>query len=115
MTGHVASDIFAKLKRRRGTMATLARALGVASQSIEKWRMVPLERVFQVSLILHVPPEQLRPDFFADDPLRSPRMPESWQRFGKGRQLDAHEARQARGIINGRLTHGRAGSQSSGR
>lgn len=104
MTGHVKSDAFAKLKRQRGVMATLARELGVAEQSVHKWKQIPLERVFRVSAILRVPPESLRPDFFAEDPLRYPRMPESWLRFGQRRQAEEQTARKARGVVNGKLT-----------
>lgn len=113
MTGHLASDAYAKLRRQRGVMAQIARGLGIAHESVSKWRQVPLERVFRVASLLRVPPESLRPDFFADDPLRFPRMPESWARYGKARKAEAHEARKARGAINGGK-HDRARPQPPG-
>lgn len=51
--------------------AELARRLGISNVSIHYWRVVPENRLMQVSKILGVSPETLRPDlsqFIPNDP-----------------------------------------------
>ena len=59
------------IRRRRGLIALIARELGLNWQAVSEWERVPLKHVFHVARIAKVKPEKLRPDFFADDPLRA--------------------------------------------
>lgn len=60
-----------RLIARRGTRAIVARELNLRWQTPSKWTVVPLDYVFQVARITRTLPEDLRPDFFRHDPLRS--------------------------------------------
>lgn len=51
-------------------MTFVARRLGLGLSAVTSWERVPLEHVFKVARLLKVKPELLRPEFFADDPLR---------------------------------------------
>lgn len=59
------------IRRRRGMITLIARELGMGWQSVSEWKHVPLRHVFRVAKITNIKPEKLRPDFFADDPLRA--------------------------------------------
>ncbi len=59
-----------RIRERRGMLALIARELGLSHQSVVQWKQVPLQYVFQVGSIAKIKPELLRPDFFANDPLR---------------------------------------------
>lgn len=66
------------IRRRRGTMARIASALGLRGATVQRWATVPLEYVFDVSKIIQVPVERLRPDFFMKDPTRAGLIP-AWR------------------------------------
>ena len=59
------------LRERRGGRSYIRRRLGLSENAVYEWQRVPLEYVFRVAHLLRVPPEQLRPDFFCNDPLRA--------------------------------------------
>lgn len=59
------------IRKRRGLISLIARELGITHQTVSVWTRVPAEYVFKVAQITKIKPEVLRPDFFADDPLRS--------------------------------------------
>lgn len=59
------------IRKRSGLISQIARELGVAHQTVSEWKQIPTEHVFKVARIARIKPEELRPDFFADDPLRS--------------------------------------------
>lgn len=65
-----AETIWKNLRARRGRRAFLADRLGLRWQTLALWTRVPLDHVFTVSKLLQIPPEDLRPDFFCNDPLR---------------------------------------------
>ncbi len=64
-------SVWARLRKRKAMRSTLASALSMDWTTINKWPCVPLKHVFVVARIVGVKPEILRPDFFADDPLRA--------------------------------------------
>lgn len=66
----MAATALARIRRRRGLVAKIADMLILNHQTITNWKMVPLDHVFAVSRICTMPPEDLRPDFFRNDPLR---------------------------------------------
>ena len=68
-TEHVGG--FYRVRKRRGMLSLLARELGLHLGTVAAWQSVPLRHVFRVARIMNVRPEALRPDFFADDPLRN--------------------------------------------
>lgn len=47
-----------------GTMAALARRLGIDRRSVWQWKRVPADRVVEVEGITGVPRETLRPDLY---------------------------------------------------
>lgn len=59
---------------RRGALSKIARELGL-SDGVYLWKQVPLIYVFRVARIARTRPERLRPDFFADDPMRQKNIP----------------------------------------
>ena len=52
-----------------GTMAELARRIGLTKQAVSLWHTVPLSQVLSVERATGVPREELRPDMYrsADD------------------------------------------------
>lgn len=98
------TDDFTKMRRQRGFMATVARGLGISEQSVARWKLVPIERVFSVARLLRVPPETLRPDFFSEDPLRRLQMTDRRFAWAAGQKAEALERRRAAGVINGKKT-----------
>jgi len=54
----------------RGARTNISRTLKIAHQSVMAWKVVPVDRVFEVGAILRIAVTELRPDFFMDDPLR---------------------------------------------
>ena len=65
------SETLARLRKRYGMTALLARELKISEASVYDWKAVPLKHVFHVAKITGLKPETLRPDFFAHDPLRN--------------------------------------------
>ncbi len=59
-----------RIKKRRGLICAIARELNLSWQTVSGWKRVPLEHVFRVAVIANLKPEALRPEFFADDPVR---------------------------------------------
>lgn len=53
-----------KAIKKAGGQSALARKLGISQQSIQRWVVVPLKRVKQVSEITGVPREELAPELF---------------------------------------------------
>lgn len=64
-----------RLRRRRGMMAQIAHELGITEATVGLWHQIPLHHVFAVAAIARIPVEQLRPDFFINDPLRQRSIP----------------------------------------
>lgn len=64
--------IWRNIVAKRGRRAFFARQLSLKWETINHWNHVPLEHVFAISVMLKIPPEELRPDFFQHDPLRRP-------------------------------------------
>lgn len=52
---------------RAGSIAALARALGINRQAVSSWDQIPLERVPAVESATGVPRQQLRPDFWPQE------------------------------------------------
>lgn len=46
------------------SLAKLAQELGITRGAVSQWERVPAERLFEVSRITGLSPEQLRPDLF---------------------------------------------------
>ena len=44
---------------------TVARALNITKSAISQWRVVPLDRLAEVSTVTGIPREKLRPDLYA--------------------------------------------------
>jgi DNA-binding transcriptional regulator YdaS (Cro superfamily) len=53
-----------KAAKAAGTIAALARALGVTRAAIHQWRRIPAERVISVEKATGVPRHELRPDLY---------------------------------------------------
>lgn len=47
-----------------GSLAALARLLGITSQSLQKWKRVPRKRILQIEKLTGVPREKLAPELF---------------------------------------------------
>jgi len=47
-----------------GSLAALARLLGIKAQSLQKWRRIPRKRILQIERLTGVPREKLAPDLF---------------------------------------------------
>lgn len=47
-----------------GGERALARALGIARQTLAVWKRIPAERLIQVEAVTKVPREKLRPDLY---------------------------------------------------
>lgn len=69
----VAVSAINRLRGRYGAMRKIAAHLGLVDQTVSKWKTVPMEYVFTIAAMFHIPPEQLRPDIFISDPLRAER------------------------------------------
>lgn len=48
----------------KGTVAELARSLGITRAAIAQWDKIPAERVVEIERVTGVPREELRPDLF---------------------------------------------------
>ena len=55
-----------KAAKAVGTVAALARKLGITRAAIHQWPRVPAERVVQVELATGIPREELRPDLYPE-------------------------------------------------
>jgi len=64
----------ALLRSKRGTLAKIARALGVTPSAVAQWKRLPAERVVAISAATGIPKHELRPDLF-DAPPASPPAP----------------------------------------
>lgn len=69
----VSKSAINRLRNRYGAMRKIAAHIGVADQTVSMWKTVPMEYVFTISAMFSIPPEQLRPDIFINDPLRAER------------------------------------------
>lgn len=47
-----------------GSLAELARLVGVKFQSIQQWKRIPAERVLEVERVTGIPRHELRPDLY---------------------------------------------------
>ena len=52
------------LRERRGTLAEVARKLGLTRAAVGKWVKVPAEHVVAVETITGIPREALRPELY---------------------------------------------------
>ena len=59
-----------RIRRTYGLMTKVARGLNLSLASVQLWKTVPLDHVFAVARITGIRPEELRPDFFINDPMR---------------------------------------------
>lgn len=62
--------IMQRIRRRHGMMMKIATMLGIPRWRVENWRSVPLAFTFKVAQATGIRPEEIAPEFFADDPLR---------------------------------------------
>ena len=46
-----------------GSIAALAKAIGINRQAVSGWRRVPVERAPAVEMVTGIPRRELRPDF----------------------------------------------------
>ena len=53
---------WAQVRAKRGEVSRIARAIGIRPQAVHKWKVVPVERVFDVERLTGRRPETLRPD-----------------------------------------------------
>ncbi|GGC55124.1 pyruvate kinase [Siccirubricoccus deserti] len=58
---------------RRGTVTRIASGLGISPAAVSQWQRVPADRVAELSVLLGLPPHQLRPDLYPP-PQGIPRM-----------------------------------------
>lgn len=59
------------LYRGKADLPKLATSLGVSRESVVMWKRVPAERVMAVADLLHIAPQDLRPDLYpVPDPWR---------------------------------------------
>lgn len=79
---HQATLAMQSLRKQRGMRSHLARSLGLRFQTTTKWKVVPLDHVFAVAALVRISVEELRPDFFREDPLRADRF--AAQKYGTG-------------------------------
>jgi Putative antitoxin of bacterial toxin-antitoxin system, YdaS/YdaT len=49
-----------------GFASVLARKLGLTPQNVSAWNRVPAHHVLDISPLIGLPPEQIRPDIFGD-------------------------------------------------
>ena len=49
---------------KAGGMRPLGRALGIAYQTIQRWKRIPAERVIAIEQVTGIPRERLRPDLY---------------------------------------------------
>jgi DNA-binding transcriptional regulator YdaS (Cro superfamily) len=57
------------LRQKRGTIANLAKCLGISRSAISMWVRVPAERVIEVERATGISREQLRPDLYRSIPV----------------------------------------------
>ncbi len=55
---------FQKLMRVRNLQRDIARRCGISSSAVCQWTRVPRKRLIEVSEVVGLPPEQLRPDLY---------------------------------------------------
>ena len=53
-----------KAVEAKGTIAALARDLGITRAAIHQWDRIPADRVVEVERVTGVPREELRPDLY---------------------------------------------------
>lgn len=66
-----AAEAWSRLREQRGVRTKLAKLLRLRWQSLDAWKTVPVDHVFQVEKFSGIPAIQLRPDIFTFDPLRN--------------------------------------------
>ena len=54
-----------------GSLAQLARDLGISRAAVAQWKRVPAERVVAVERFTGIPREELRPDLYAPQEARN--------------------------------------------
>jgi len=59
------TDGLKKAVSSKGSIAALARALGITRAAICQWRKIPAERVIEIERVTGVPRHELRPDLYA--------------------------------------------------
>lgn len=57
----------AKAARAVGTVAELARKVGVTRSAIHQWPRVPAERVLEIERLTGISRNELRPDLYPDE------------------------------------------------
>lgn len=67
----IALDAVARIWRRRGLTAKIARHLKVPHQTVAGWKRVPPHHMFCVAVLSGIRVIELRPDLFLNDPLRA--------------------------------------------
>ena len=57
-----------KATRPKINLAWLANEIGLTRAAVSAWTKVPAERIIEISRLLGVPKERLRPDLYPADP-----------------------------------------------
>ena len=58
--------LLAYLNAERGRRGKLAEAIGISPSAISMWSRVPADRLMDVSRASGIPPNDLRPDLYAE-------------------------------------------------
>jgi hypothetical protein len=64
-SAEIAPGLQAAIEAAGGSRYRLARALGISTQAVLKWRDVPVHRILELEQKLGIPRERLRPELFA--------------------------------------------------
>ena len=58
-----AAAVMQEFRRQRGMQAKIAAGIGLTTQAVGQWEVIPLKRVPQVERVTGIPRHKLRPDF----------------------------------------------------
>lgn len=64
MTAHANPGIAKAAEAVGGTIARLAKMIGVTRSAVHQWPRIPAERVLEVERVTGVPRHELRPDIY---------------------------------------------------
>ena len=60
-------DILKDIMDRRGAVTRIAKACGISTAAVSRWKRVPKGRVATVASITGIAPSSLRPDIYSVD------------------------------------------------